>query len=88
MVARQIYGIPQQANTWYLVTPVIPFLENFFYFYHISVNINGDYIIIEKIKYEILKSPITVYNFRASNDHTYSAKFNFSNTIQNSVIIV
>lgn len=37
----------------------------------ILLNINGDYVIIEKIQHEILESPITVYNFRVSNDHTY-----------------
>ncbi|MGB4091222.1 MAG: polymorphic toxin-type HINT domain-containing protein [Ruminococcus flavefaciens] len=35
------------------------------------LSINGDYVIIEKIQHEILESPITVYNFRVSNDHTY-----------------
>ena len=37
----------------------------------ILLNINGDYVIIEKIQHEILESPISVYNFRVSNDHTY-----------------
>lgn len=32
---------------------------------------NGEYVIIEEIQHEILESPITVYNFRVSNDHTY-----------------
>ncbi|MGN0595158.1 MAG: polymorphic toxin-type HINT domain-containing protein, partial [Hominimerdicola sp.] len=35
------------------------------------LSINGDYVIIEKIQHEILESPIKVYNFRVSNDHTY-----------------
>lgn len=35
------------------------------------LSINGDYVIIEKIQREILESPITVYNFRVSNNHTY-----------------
>lgn len=37
----------------------------------ILLNINGDYVIIEEIQHEILESPITVYNFRVANDHTY-----------------
>ena len=37
----------------------------------ILLSINGDYVIIEKIQHEVLETPITVYNFRVSNDHTY-----------------
>ena len=37
----------------------------------VLLSINGDYVIIEKIQHEILESPITVYNFRVANDHTY-----------------
>lgn len=37
----------------------------------ILLNMNGEYVIIEEIQHEILESPITVYNFRVSNDHTY-----------------
>ena len=37
----------------------------------ILLNINGDYVIIEEIQHEILESPITVYNFRVANVHTY-----------------
>ena len=37
----------------------------------ILLNINGEYVIIEKIQHEILESPIKVYNFRVANYHTY-----------------
>lgn len=37
----------------------------------VLLSINGDYVIIEKIQHEILESPISVYNFRVANDHTY-----------------
>lgn len=37
----------------------------------ILLSINGDYVIIEKIQHEILEAPISVYNFRVANDHTY-----------------
>ena len=37
----------------------------------ILLNISGEYVIIEEIQHEILESPITVYNFRVANDHTY-----------------
>lgn len=35
------------------------------------LSLNGDYVIIEEIQHEILEFPITVYNFRVANDHTY-----------------
>lgn len=37
----------------------------------ILLSINGNYVIIEKIQHEILEAPISVYNFRVANDHTY-----------------
>ena len=37
----------------------------------ILLSINGEYVIIEEIQHEILESPISVYNFRVANDHTY-----------------
>lgn len=33
--------------------------------------VNGEYVVVEQIQHEILESPVTVYNFRVSNNHTY-----------------
>ena len=32
---------------------------------------NGKYVIVEKIQHEILKTPITVYDFEVAEFHTY-----------------
>ena len=37
----------------------------------ILVSVNGEYVIVEKIRHEILETPITVYNFEVADFHTY-----------------
>jgi hypothetical protein len=37
----------------------------------ILVLVNGEYVVVEKVQYEILESPITVYNFQVADYHTY-----------------
>ena len=32
---------------------------------------NGEYVIVEQVQHEILESPVTVYNFRVAENHTY-----------------
>lgn len=33
--------------------------------------LNGEYVVIEQIQHELLKSPVTVYNFEVEGFHTY-----------------
>lgn len=33
--------------------------------------VNGEYVIVEQIQHEILESPVKVFNFRVSENHTY-----------------
>ena len=33
--------------------------------------VNGEYVTVEQVQHEILESPITVYNFRVADNHTY-----------------
>lgn len=37
----------------------------------ILVNVNGQKVVVEKIQHEILESPVKVYNFEVSGNHTY-----------------
>lgn len=37
----------------------------------ILLSLDGNYVVVEQIQHEILESPIEVFNFRVSNDHTY-----------------
>lgn len=37
----------------------------------ILVRSNGEYVVVEAIKHELLESPITVYNFEVEDFHTY-----------------
>ena len=37
----------------------------------ILVLVNGEYVVVEKIQYEILETPIAVYNFQVEEYHTY-----------------
>ena len=33
--------------------------------------VNGEYVTVEQVQHEILESPVTVYNFRVADNHTY-----------------
>ena len=37
----------------------------------VLVNVNGEYVILEKIEHELLESPVKVYNFEVEDFHTY-----------------
>lgn len=37
----------------------------------ILVNVNGQKVVVEKIQHEILETPVKVYNFEVSGNHTY-----------------
>ena len=37
----------------------------------ILCTVNGEYVIVEQVQHEILESPVTVYNFRVAENHTY-----------------
>lgn len=37
----------------------------------ILVLVNGEYVVVEKVQYEILHSPVKVYNFQVEDYHTY-----------------
>ena len=37
----------------------------------ILCTVNGEYVIVEQTQHEILESPVTVYNFRVAENHTY-----------------
>ena len=40
------------------------------------VNADGDYVVIKKIQHELLKNPISVYNFETADFHTYYVSTN------------
>ncbi len=33
--------------------------------------LNGEYVIVEQVQHELLESPVTVYNFKVEDFHTY-----------------
>ena len=33
--------------------------------------LNGEYVVVEQVQYEILEAPVTVYNFEVKDFHTY-----------------
>ena len=35
------------------------------------VTSNGEYVVVEQVQHELLKTPITVYNFEVEDYHTY-----------------
>ena len=37
----------------------------------ILVLVDGEYVVVEKVQYEILETPVTVYNFQVEDYHTY-----------------
>ena len=37
----------------------------------VLLTVNGEYVVVEQIKHEILESPMKVYNFRVADNHTY-----------------
>lgn len=37
----------------------------------ILCTVNGEYVIVEQVQHEILESPVTFYNFRVAENHTY-----------------
>ena len=37
----------------------------------ILVLVNGEYVVVEKVQHELLKSPVKVYNFQVEGYHTY-----------------
>ena len=37
----------------------------------VLVMLNGDYVVVEQVQYELLESPVTVYNFEVADFHTY-----------------
>lgn len=35
----------------------------------ILVTVNGEFVVVEKVRHEILESPVKVYNFEVENEH-------------------
>lgn len=38
---------------------------------NILCTVHGEYVIVEQVQHEILEPPVTVYNFRVAENHTY-----------------
>ena len=60
-IINKIYGTRTEEGVFqYQANPV-----------QLVANVNGEYVVVEKVQHELLERPINVYNFQVAGDHTY-----------------